>query len=177
MFRHHRHHRHGAFAAAGATHRMGRRSERIFDHGDLRLIILRLIAERPRHGYEIIKDIEEMVGGAYSPSPGVVYPTLTLLEELGQVTVEAASGGKKLYRITAEGQSAVEGEKAATDAILARMSAVHDRFEGPSPRIGRAMGNLANAIRVRMSSGSLDGAQLDAIVEAIDSAARTVERA
>src|SRR5580700_5094131 len=60
---------------------------RFFAHGDLRLVILRLTAEKPRHGYELIKAIEEQVAGAYSPSPGVIYPTLTLLEELGYVTV------------------------------------------------------------------------------------------
>ena len=93
-----------------------------------------------------------------------------------QVTVEAAAGAKKLYRVTAEGQSAVDSEKAATDAIFARMSAVHDRFDGPSPRIGRAMGNLAHAIGVRMSCGPLSDAQLDAVVDAIDAAAHAVER-
>src|ERR687883_295107 len=69
---------------------------RFFAHGDLRLVILHLIAEKPRHGYEIIKAIEERVAGAYSPSPGVIYPGLTLLEELGYVTV-STEGGKKLH--------------------------------------------------------------------------------
>src|SRR5262245_41920153 len=77
----HRHHRHGS-----------RSLGRFFAHGDLRLVILDLIAEKPRHGYEIIKAIEEQVAGAYSPSPGVIYPTLTLLEELGYVTVAEAEG-------------------------------------------------------------------------------------
>src|SRR5215470_19747201 len=77
-------------------HRGGRGGlGRFFAHGDLRLVILSLIAEKPRHGYEIIKAIEDQVGGAYSPSPGVIYPTLTLLEELGYVTVQASDGAKK----------------------------------------------------------------------------------
>src|SRR3954462_13018841 len=71
---------------------------RFFAHGDLRLVILHLIAEKPRHGYEIIKAIEDHVAGAYSPSPGVIYPALTLLEELGYVTVSTApEGGRKLH--------------------------------------------------------------------------------
>ena len=74
--RRHRHHRGGRFGLG-----------RLFAHGDLRLVILHLIAEQPRHGYDIIKAIEDQVGGAYSPSAGVVYPTLTMLEELGYVTV------------------------------------------------------------------------------------------
>src|SRR5438552_19040211 len=83
--------------------RGGRRHSRIFDHGDLRFVILQLIAESPKHGYEIIKAIEDKLGGAYSPSPGVVYPTLTLLEELGYATLSASEGSKKLYSITQEG--------------------------------------------------------------------------
>ena len=64
-------------------HRFGRRPGRMFDHGELRLVVLALISERPRHGYEIIKEIEDRVAGTYTPSPGVIYPTLTMLEELG----------------------------------------------------------------------------------------------
>jgi DNA-binding PadR family transcriptional regulator len=83
----------------------GGRMGRFFDHGDLRFVVLKLIAEKPSHGYELIKAIETAAGGAYTPSPGVVYPTLTLLEELGYVTAGDAGGGKKLYTITAEGES------------------------------------------------------------------------
>jgi DNA-binding PadR family transcriptional regulator len=154
-----------------------RRAERIFDQGDLRYVVLRLVAEQPRHGYEIIKAIEEKVGGAYSPSPGVIYPTLTLLEELGYVTIELEAGGKKRYRITPEGEAALADQKPAVDAIFRRMEDVHARFDGPSPRIARAMMNLGGAIRTRMSSGSVSPEQLDAIVSAIDAAAKGVEKA
>src|ERR1051326_5989369 len=87
----------------GGRHRMrgGWRGGRVFDHGDLRLLILQLIAEKPRHGYELIKAIEEQLGGSYSPSPGVIYPTLTMLEELGYAGLAAnQDSGKKLYEIT-----------------------------------------------------------------------------
>jgi DNA-binding PadR family transcriptional regulator len=185
MFRHHHHqHRREAygprafgFHGRGGFGRHGsRRAERIFDQGDLRFVILRLVAEQPRHGYEIIKAIEEKVGGAYSPSPGVVYPTLTLLEELGYVTVEAA-GAKKLYRVTPEGEAALAEKKATVDGIFRRMEDVHERYDGPSPRIGRAMANLGRAIGLRMASGAVSAEQLDAIVAAIDEAAGKVERA
>src|SRR5580698_6376381 len=141
----------------GLAGHMGRRAERVFDQGDLRFVILKLISEQPRHGYEIIKAIEEKVGGAYSPSPGVIYPTLTLLEELGYVTVENAEGGKRLYRITEAGTAALEEKKAVVDGIFRRMEDVHSRFEGPSPRIARE--------------------QLDALTAAIDEAASKIERA
>ena len=161
----------------GLAGRMGRRAQRVFDQGDLRFVILKLIGEQPRHGYEIIKAIEEKVGGAYSPSPGVIYPTLTLLEELGYVTVEAVEGGKKLYRITEAGEAALEEKKAVVEGIFRRMADLHDRFEGPSPRIARAMQNLGAAIGLRMRSGPVGPDQLDALIAAIDEAARKVEKA
>src|SRR5262245_16277272 len=90
----------------------GRRRRRVFDHGDLRFVILQLISDKPRHGYEVIKAIEDRLGGAYSPSPGVVYPTLTLLEELGYVTVSTGDGSKKLNTITPEGSAYLQVNKA-----------------------------------------------------------------
>jgi DNA-binding PadR family transcriptional regulator len=150
--------------------RHGRRAERVFDQGDLRFVILKLISESPRHGYEIIKAIEDRVSG-------VIYPTLTLLEELGYVTVESAEGGKKLYRITEAGDAALAEKKTVVDAIFARMADVHARFEGPSPRIARAMQNLGMAIGLRMRAGPVNAEQLDTMIAAIDEAARTVEKA
>ena len=181
---HYRHHRlreaFGPREFGFADHRLrrhGRRAERVFDQGDLRFVILKLISEAPRHGYEIIKAIEDRVGGAYSPSPGVIYPTLTLLEELGYVTVETAEGGKKLYRITEAGEAALAEKKAVVDGIFARMADVHARYEGPSPRIARAMQNLGMAIGLRMRAGPISAEQLDALIAAIDEAARKVEKA
>ena len=150
---------------------------RFFAHGDLRLVILHLIAEKPRHGYEIIKAIEEQVGGAYSPSPGVIYPTLTLLEELGHVTVSTGDGAKKLHTITAEGRAYLEAYRPAVDALLARMeeaSRVHGG--GPAPQIMRAMENLKLALRLRLSRGPLSEEQVNAVATAIDIAATSVER-
>jgi DNA-binding PadR family transcriptional regulator len=96
------------------------RGGRVFGHGDLKLILLALIAEQPRHGYELIRTIEEMFDGAYAPSPGAVYPTLTLLEELGHASVETGDG-KKLYTITTEGNAFLAANKEAVDAVMTRM--------------------------------------------------------
>src|SRR5215813_9058744 len=127
-------------------HRGGRSGGlgRFFAHGDLRLVVLHLIAEKPRHGYEIIKAIEDQVGGAYSPSPGVIYPTLTLLEEMGYVTVQASSeGSKKLHEITAEGKAFLEANRATLEPLLARMEeASRAAGDGPAPQLVRAMENL-----------------------------------
>jgi DNA-binding PadR family transcriptional regulator len=159
----------------GFRHMRGGRG-RIFDQGDLRLVLLGLIAEKPRHGYEIIKEIEDRLGGAYSPSPGVIYPTLTLLEELGHTRV-SEEGGKKLYAITPEGEAALAANKAAVDALFARMTEVRTaQGGGPAPQIVRAMQNLRLALRMRLSRGPLSDAQIEAVTSALDAAAQTVER-
>jgi DNA-binding PadR family transcriptional regulator len=149
----------------------------MFDHGELRHVVLALIAERPRHGYELIKAIEDGMGGAYSPSPGVIYPTLTLLEELGQVTVTEA-GGKKLHAITAEGSAWLAANHAAVAAALARMRSVGEAHGGgPAPEILRATENLRLALRLRQGRGPLTEEQARAIAAALDAAALAVERA
>src|SRR3569833_2815078 len=96
---------------------------RMLAQGDIRLIALALIAEQPRHGYEIIKVLEEKTSGWYSPSPGMVYPTLTFLEEAGYVTAQA-DGTKRLYTITGEGRAYLEENRAFVDTVLQRLDAV-----------------------------------------------------
>jgi len=157
--------------------KFGRRAGRFFDHGDLRFVVLKLIAEKPRYGYEVIKEIEERLGGTYSPSPGVVYPTLTLLEELGYATVSASDGNKKLYAITTEGAAFLAANQPIVDAIFGRMAeASAAQGGGPDPQILRAMENLKMAIRFRLSQGPLSETQIHSITAAIDHAAQEVER-
>ena len=151
---------------------------RFFAHGDLRLVILHLIAEKPRHGYEIIKAIEERVGGAYSPSPGTVYPTLTLLEELGHVTVTPGEGTKRLHAITPEGQAFLDGNRPTLEAILARMAeAEAARGDGPPPSVVRAKEGLKLALQMRLARGPLSAEQAAAITAALEAATAAVERA
>jgi len=152
---------------------------RFFAHGDLRLVILHLIAEKPRHGYEIIKAIEDQVGGAYSPSPGVIYPTLTLLEELGYVTVQAsAEGSKKLHAVTAEGKAFLDANRDALEPLLARMAeASRAAGDGPAPQVVRAFENLKLALRLRLSRGPLTTEQATAVAAALDQAATNLEKA
>jgi len=157
--------------------RGGGRGGRVFDHGDLRLIILQMIAEKPRHGYELIKAIEDQLGGSYSPSPGVVYPTLTMLEELGYATVAPTEGGKKLYTVTAEGTAHLDANRNAVEGVFARMREVGAAYGGgPAPQILRAMENLRMALRLRMGRGPLTDEQVRAITLALDGAATQVER-
>lgn len=125
-------HRHGRHGGRGdmASGDMGSgdmmRARRMLAQGDLRLLALALIAEQPRHGYEIIKVLEDKTGGWYAPSPGVVYPTLTYLEEASYVTAQA-DGAKKLYTITAEGRAYLEENRDFVDALLERLEAVGER--------------------------------------------------
>jgi DNA-binding PadR family transcriptional regulator len=164
---------HGRHERGGGRFRLGR----FFAHGDLRLVILHLIAEKPRHGYEIIKAIEEQVAGAYSPSPGVVYPTLTLLEEVGHVTVSPGEGAKKLHEITAEGRAFLDANRPAVENLLARMAeAGRMGGGGPAPQVLRAMENLKLALRLRLSRGPLSEDQINAVAAALDAAATSVER-
>jgi len=157
-------------------HREGRR-ERVFEQGDLRLLLLKLIAEKPRHGYELIKAVEDSVGGAYSPSPGVVYPTLSLLEDLGHAKVEEAEGGKKLYAITPEGVAFLETQAAAIALLQARMEEASVAGRGRNaPQIMRAMGNLGMALQLRLQRGPLTEEQIQAVAAAIDAAAQAVEK-
>ncbi|HEY3911963.1 MAG TPA: PadR family transcriptional regulator [Stellaceae bacterium] len=160
-------------------HRGGRdrRSGRVFDHGDLRYVLLHLIAERPRHGYELIKAIEEQFGGMYSPSPGVIYPTLTLLEEIGYLRPETAEGPRKLYSITEEGRAFLAANRAQLEAILGRMAAISQAYAGgPAPEIRRALHNLEEALSIRLGKGPLDTAQVRAITDALDRVAGEIER-
>jgi DNA-binding PadR family transcriptional regulator len=159
----------------GEEHR-GRRRQRVFDHGDLRFVLLGMIAARPAHGYDLIKTLEERMGGGYSPSPGAIYPTLTMLEEQGYAAI-SAEDGKKLYRATAEGEAFLKANQTAIDAIQARIDGVaRERGMVPDPRIIRAIENLKTALRLRIAGGPIADERVRAIAAAIDAAAAEAER-
>jgi DNA-binding PadR family transcriptional regulator len=163
----HRHHQGGR----------GQRLGRFFDHGDLRYVLLGLIAEQPRHGYELIKAIEEKFAGLYSPSPGVVYPTLTLLEELGYIQPASEEGSRKRFSVTPEGSEFLATNRAVVDQIFARMDEVTRTYGGgPAPEILRAMQNLEAALAIRLGRGPLGAGEVSAITTILDRAAGEVER-
>lgn len=166
------HHHQGA---RGAGRGRGRRGARLFDYGELRLLVLALLAEAPAHGYELIKGIEERFGGSYSPSPGVIYPTLSWLDDMGYAAVEPAEGARKQYRVTEEGAAFLAVNREAADALLSRAPGEGGRIGLPSPVI-RAMENLKLAMRLRFRDGPVDDAAAEAIAAAIDEAARIVEK-
>jgi DNA-binding PadR family transcriptional regulator len=170
---------HGPFRGGWRSHGrggFGGREGRMFDGGELKLVILKLIAEKPRYGYEIIKELGERVGGDYSPSPGVVYPTLTMLEEMGYAQTSQDPQGRKLYAVTPEGEQVLADDKAQIDAIFERFG---DRDEGRFAgymAVRRAMLNLRETLRVRLRARSATPEQIQTIVEALDDVAKTIEQ-
>lgn len=147
---------------------------RMFGGDDLRYVILQLISEKPSYGYEIIKLIQERLGGNYAPSPGIVYPMLTMLEEMGYASV-SQEGARKLYSITEDGKKALAENKAAVDALFARIDNMRQEYARQRPQqIERAIENLRMALRMKM--GSLTTEQIHAITDIIDNAAKQIER-
>ncbi|HEX4368711.1 MAG TPA: PadR family transcriptional regulator [Rhodopila sp.] len=154
----------------------GRRGSRLFDYGELRLLVLAMIAEQPRYGYELMKAIEERMGGSYSPSPGVIYPTLSWLEDMGYTAAETEEAGRKRYRIMAEGEAFLTANRAAVDDLLARVGSAGGPPDGVPAPILRGMENLKLALRLRHRRGPIDRAAAEAIAAALDAAALAVER-
>lgn len=150
----------------------GRR--RVFDGGELRLVLLALLAEGPRHGYDLIRAIEERTGGAYAPSPGVVYPTLTLLEEMGHIDELKEDGARRRFRISEAGRLHLDERREEADRLLARLAALGEqRARGDQAPIRRAMTGLHMALREAIGG---DEGRAHAIAAILDEATQKIER-
>ncbi|HEU0065994.1 MAG TPA: PadR family transcriptional regulator [Sphingomonas sp.] len=155
----------------------GGRGRRMFDGGELRLVLLKLIADEPRHGYDVIRAIEAMTGEAYKPSPGVVYPTLTLLDEMGLIEEQAAEGAKKRFTTTEAGRAHLGENQQAVDALMIRLAEVGERSaRTDGAPVRRAMGNLRQALRDRLGRKDVGDATLHEAVALIDGVAQQIER-
>jgi DNA-binding PadR family transcriptional regulator len=150
------------------------RDGRGFGHGGLRLVLLKLIGEKPSHGYELIKEIEERFNGAYTPSPGVIYPTLSWLEDEGFITVTPGDDGRKQAQITEAGQAHL-AEKADEVARLFDLMKQERAEHGDYAPLFRAMHNLKAALRSR-GMRPMNKGEIEAIVDMIDDLAKTIER-
>src|SRR5258708_25637171 len=117
------HGRHGGGMGGGGLLRAGR----MLTSADLQLVLLALLEDRPRHGYDLIKSIQELAGGAYAPSPGMVYPALSYLEDLGQIEAQT-DGAKKQYRLTAPGLAALDESRARVSTLLEVLKRVGRRL-------------------------------------------------
>jgi DNA-binding PadR family transcriptional regulator len=162
------------FGHGGGRHGRGERAERVFGRGDLPLIVLALIETAPRHGYEIIKAIEERCNGAYTPSAGAIYPTLTLLEEQEFISSMLDATGKKSYQITEGGNVYLQQNRAQVDGVLARLelfARVQARQSLPE-RIHQAMHTLKHALLLR--KGSWSEAEADRVAKILERAAHDI---
>jgi DNA-binding PadR family transcriptional regulator len=152
------------------------RSGRMFEQGDLRYVVLRLLEEKPRHGYEIIKALEEKFGGAYAPSPGTVYPTLQLLEDLGYARVVPGEGGKKVYEITEEGRKHLAENRATVDTIFDRIATLVGHFlDEPMSEVHQAFKNVGKAAYSKASSAPQDAELLKKVAEVLQRAAAEID--
>ena len=161
----------------GMGGRHGGRGRRMFDGSELKLVLLKLIADQPRHGYDVIREIEAMTGGAYSPSPGMIYPTLTLLDDTGFIEEQRAEGAKKLYTATDEGRAHLDENAEEVEALIARLTRLGEKSaRADSGAIRRSMVNLGMALRNRFMAGEVDEETLRKLVDLIDETAQKIER-
>lgn len=156
--------------------RRGRRG-RMFGQGELRLVLLKLIADEPRHGYDLIRAIEEMTHGDYAPSPGVVYPTLTMLQDMDLIDEQAAEGTRKKFAATGEGRKHLEENADDVEALFARLEQQgSSRRRSSRPEIRRAVSNLMHALRNRVAHEGWNEALLEEVTDILDDAAKRIER-
>ena len=189
--RHGGHRHHGALHAAlhglrhgfrgrgwgGDEEGRGGRRRRVFDSGELRLLLLKLIADEPRHGYELIRAIEALSNGQYAPSPGLVYPTLTMLHEMGQIEETGPAGARKAFAVTPAGTEHLAANKATVDALLARLgelNAARERSDGGPIR--RAMQNLRAVLANRFDRDDVPAGTVHQIAAILDEAAQRIEK-
>lgn len=152
----------------------GGRDGRGFGHGGLRLVLLKLISEKPSHGYELIKAIEERFNGAYSPSPGVIYPTLSWLEDEGFITIAPNEDGRKSATITEAGIAHLAEKAEQVDQLFSMMDGQRGEHGDYAP-LFRAMANLKAALRAR-GMRPMNKAEIEAVVDLIDETAKKIER-
>ena len=182
---HHKMHRMKMRFSHGAHHEghfgggrgRGGARRRIFDGAALRLILLSLIEQQPRHGYELIRQIEELSGGVYAPSPGVVYPTLTMLSEMGLIEEVVAEGSRKQFSITAAGSANLAENHGQVEQLLERLGRLgSDGESADHTPIARALENLNSVLRHRLSREGTSVSSIHDAAALIDEAAQKIER-
>jgi DNA-binding PadR family transcriptional regulator len=169
--------RHGWGRRGGPWERGFGGGGRLFDAGDLKLVILKLLSEEPSYGYQLMKKMEERLAGGYTPSAGVIYPTLTLLEEEGLASASTSTDNKKVYTVTPAGLAFLEENKQRLEELFARLEEARGGFErGRSPEIMKAFMNLRGAVMARVFRGNVTPEQIKKITEAINAAARAIDQ-
>jgi len=157
-------------------HHHGRRG-RLFEAGRMKLLVLHLIQQSPKHGYEIIKEISDLVGGGYSPSAGTIYPTLNWLEDMSFVTVENTESDRKQYHITQIGTEHLQQQQGVTQELLEKLQTrreIHNNDQLLD--IHRAIENLKTSLRLKLKAQDFSPEQVRQIAEKIDQAAVEITR-
>ncbi len=184
---HGRHHEHGSDEHESCEHGSRERGRghggrgrggksRLFEHGNLRIVLLALVAKKPSHGYELIKAIEEASSGLYTPSPGVIYPTLTLLEEQEYLQSFSSEKGRKSYQITAEGEQELKENQKAVEIIFQRLSQAGDERGGNlAEEISEAMHSLKALLRHHLMRKDLTAEQISRIATTLNDAVKQIE--
>lgn len=153
------------------------RGRRVFDGGELRLVLLKLAEDTPRHGYDLIRAVEDRTGGVYAPSPGVVYPTLTLLEDMGFLDERKAEGSRKLFAITEAGRAHLAERAAEVTGLFERLDSLgHHARRAEAAPVRRAMHNLRHVLQQKVGREDQSSDLAFRIVDLIDELARKVER-
>jgi DNA-binding PadR family transcriptional regulator len=161
----------------GGAGRGGGGRRRLFDGEQLQLLLLALIAEAPRHGYDLIKEIEARSGGVYAPSPGVVYPTLTMLDEIGHVDEVKEAGARRRFAITEAGRAHLAEKQEAAESLLQRLAALDaDRARTDRAPLRRAFTNLGMAVRETMAGCEDHEARAHEVAAILDEATQKIER-
>lgn len=153
----------------------GGRRRGLYDSEELRLVLLSLIAEQPRHGYDLIREIEERTGGDYAPSPGVIYPTLTMLQDMGLIVESDAAGTRKVYAATLEGTQHLAEKKDEVAALLARIDELKSAQKGDRAPVRRAMRNLHLALAEKVARSGNDEL-MHKIAALLDEVTQKIER-
>ena len=147
----------------------------MFDAGEIRLVILRLLSSEPSYGYQLIKTMEARLGGGYTPSAGVVYPTLTMLEEEGLIAA-AQTEGKKVYSVTEEGLKYLEANKERVGQLFERLEETGRGFRrGRSPELMKAFMDLRGAVTSKVWRRNATPEQIKKVAEAIHAAAKAID--
>lgn len=165
----------GQLRSGGFERGFGQGRGRLFDAGDVKLVILKLLSEQPSYGYQLIKTMEERLAGGYTPSAGVIYPTLTMLEEEG-LAAASSDEKKKIYSVTSEGTEFLETNKRQIKELFERIEETGRGFKrGRSPEIMKAVMNLRSAIAARVSRESVKPELIKQIAETINAAAKAID--
>ena len=150
--------------------------ERLFDAGDVKLAMLKLLSEQPSYGYQLIKTMEQRLGGGYTPSAGVIYPTLTMLEEEGLVAVSSTEGSKKVYALTPEGVQHLAANSERVAELFQRLEHTGEQFRrGRSPELMKAFMNLRSAVMARVARQSASPELIQKIADALNQAAKSID--